>query len=104
MTAKRTTPWLGPAGKNAIDFPCSYSFRAYYEETFYGRYLPSIEPPQHTTGELNERIIKLEEPTMKSGLTYKELQQIKGEITYLMNKLNTHLDASKGKKKGLVVE
>ena len=29
-----------------IDFPCSYSWRSFYEETLYGRYLPSIELPQ----------------------------------------------------------
>jgi len=31
-------------GENAIDFPCSYSWRSYYQETFYGEYLPRIEP------------------------------------------------------------
>lgn len=29
---------------NLIDFPCSYSWRAYYQETIYGEYLPALEP------------------------------------------------------------
>ncbi len=33
-------------GIDPIDFPCSYSWRAYYAETQEGVYLPSIEPPR----------------------------------------------------------
>lgn len=31
---------------NLIDYPCSYSWRAYYQETMYGEYLPALEPPE----------------------------------------------------------
>ena len=43
-----------PITSNHIDFPCSYLFRAYHEETLFGRHLPSIdlepsiESPLHT--------------------------------------------------------
>ena len=47
--------------RDLIDFPCSYTWRAYYAETMEGVYLPDIEPPPYTLEELEERITKLED-------------------------------------------
>ena len=80
-------------GEGAIDFPCSYIWRAYYEETLYGRYLPPIEPSPYQ-GEVKPVIIT-------RGLTPKErdeLNQLKAHALFLERKLNEHLD--KKKKKG----
>ena len=37
---------IGKMKENPIDFPCSYSWRAYYAETMEDIYLPSIEIPE----------------------------------------------------------
>ncbi len=41
-------------GIDPIDFPCSYSWRAYYAETQEGVYLPLIEPPRPIEPESND--------------------------------------------------
>jgi len=77
--------FINPQGENAIDFPCSYCWRAYYEETFYGRYLPSIEPlaEEPEIKEIIEhRVIK----THDKQLTRKVLDN-EGAIKYILGKL-----------------
>jgi len=78
--------FINPQGENAIDFPCSYCWRAYYEETFYRRYLPSIEPPAEEQPKAEEyvvehRIIK----THDKQLTQKA-NELEGAIKYLLEK------------------
>jgi len=35
-----------PHFEDPVDFPCSYSFRAYYRETMFGEILPPLEPKE----------------------------------------------------------
>ena len=66
---------------NAIDFPCSYSWRAYYEETFYGRYLPTIDMP-----------IKEPEPIVQTRIVMNldaKAMELQNRIVALENKLHS---------------
>lgn len=69
--------------ENAIDFPCSFSWRAYYQETFYGEYLPSIEPPEPT----------LRAPVPEPEWTRQQwdyVKNLRGLVNHLQQKLNEH--------------
>jgi len=58
-----------------IDFPYSYAWRAYYAETLEGVSLPSIELPEHTLGELAERLAALEKYDQSSEKSRLEVNQ-----------------------------
>lgn len=80
--------------ENAIDFACSYLWRAYYQETFYGEHLPPLEP-QHIVQSISEpqHIVR--------GLTSKErdeFNQLKANLLFLDKKINQHLDMKKKSK------
>ena len=73
---------------NLIDFPCSYSWRAYYQETFYGETLPRLEPKLETLSE--ERITRLEELASEEQWTARRwdtVNQLRGEVLFLSNKI-----------------
>jgi len=78
-----------PPGENAIDFPCSYAWRSYYQEILYGEYLPSIELPKEA-----KTIPIKEKPTNQN-----ELAQLKAQMLYIQNKINEHIDEGKKRKK-----
>lgn len=61
---------------NLFDFPCSYSWRAYYEETMYGRYLPALDPevPERDPVEVVVKHIYVHE--------YPKIKQEQGEELY----------------------
>ena len=82
MRARRATPWLGPAGKNVIDFPCSYSWRAYYQETFYGEYLPHIDMQETPPQDVEIRYIH--HNVNDTRRVFAKLNALDGAIKYLL--------------------
>lgn len=74
-----------------FDFPCSYVWRAYYEETIYGRYLPALEVqdfPEKTEPHFVD--------TEWTKRQWDKLNQLKGEVRHLSSKVNElRADASK---------
>ena len=63
---------------NIIDFPCSRSWREYYQETMYGEY--PLEIPER---------VEREEPR------FQDLRPIKAEVNHLLKKLVTLEDRLK---------
>lgn len=66
--------------EDLIDFPCSYTWRAYYAETIDGVYLPSIEPPP-------ERPMAIDWRDEVEGLTK---QQVPRKLMDILNRLESN--------------
>ena len=76
---------------NAIDYPTSYPWLAYYQETMYNEYLPRVEPPepQPTTSQEIWR-----------GSQWDRLQQLEGRIIHTENEIKEmRAKKTKGKSK-----
>lgn len=72
-----------PHFEDPIDFPCSYSFRAYYRETMFGEYLPPLElrePPQDV--EVRHTYFHID----NSRRITAKLNALGGAIKYLLQK------------------
>ena len=82
--SKRATPWLGPAGKNAFDFPMAYCWRAYYQETFYGEHLPYLEPEQKPPQDIEVRYIH--HNVNDTRRVFAKLNAVDRVVKYLLNK------------------
>ena len=73
--------------ENAIDFGCSYSYRAFYEETLYGRYLLPLEPLPR-----QRQVIPIIKQVIHLGINPetleldKRLNEAEGAIKFLRNK------------------
>ena len=65
---------------NLIDFPCSYSWRAYYQETFYGETLPSLEPKPELPSSYQE------EPVW-SARQWDKVRQLEGSFLHYQKKV-----------------
>lgn len=81
-----------PIDENYIDFPCSYTWRAFYEESLYGRNLPPIEPP-----EIPEQQVQPLPPRYDKLLD--RVEQCENKLTYTTDKINTHIQQPSKKHK-----
>lgn len=79
------------ASPGDFDFACSYAWRAYYEETIFGRYLPSLEPKEESI-----KSEQLEESWNKRQ--WDTIKQLKAQVLFLSDKVNKmRANASKRK-------
>ena len=69
-------------GIDQFDFPCSYTFRGYYEEMFYDRYLPALEA--------EPEIAKKESAVLVNDLVY--LQLLQKQLNLQDRILKKHID------------
>ena len=84
---------IGPEG---FDFPCSYVWRAYYEETVFGRYLPALEPK-----ELPPEADKVEPQWAKRQWSI--VNQLRGMVQFLYSK-ETERRAKASKRKTYTIK
>lgn len=80
-----------PHYEDPVDFPCSYSFRAYYRETMYGEYLQPLEPRQKPQQEVRYVYLHVD----NSRRITSKLNALDNAVKYLLKK-----EEHKGVKKG----
>ena len=70
--------------EDPVDFPCSYSFRAYYRETMFGEVLPDIEQKETMPQDIEVRHTYFHVDNSRR-ITAK-LNALDGAVKYLLEK------------------
>lgn len=85
-------------GSDDWDFACSNTFRG-YSFTHYGEHDPADIPPQVDLSAIESKLNELEDIIARPGAIPRQyqyqLQQLRGQVIYLQNKINEHIDKSR---------
>lgn len=83
--------------ENAFDFPCSYAYRAFYQEMMYGEYLPSIEPNELILQDRQSPVTEYRVVKVHDKQLTRKVNDLEGIIKYLLKKEEDKQKRHRGK-------